>query len=152
MKIAIIKIASLLLFVLPALHAAAASNLDNLDPDARAQLEQKASHANPREQTFLYTELVHIYSQLAAQQLTQGETDKARASLKQIQVYVDRIKAGLSEKAKNLKHAEMLLEAASFRMTQLAHSVSSEDQPSVQATLKDMNLVHDQMLGALFAH
>ena len=152
MKIAILKIAALLLFVLSALQIAAASNLDNLDSDARAQLELKASHAGPREQPYLYTELVHVYSQLAAQQLSQGETEKARASLKQIELYIDRIKLSLSEKAKNLKHAEMLLEAASFRMDQLAHHVSGEDQPSVQATLKQMNLVHDQMLGQLFAH
>ena len=152
MKIAIIKIAALLLCVLPALHAAAGSNLDNLDSQSRAQLELKASHANPREQPYLYTELVHVYSQLAAQQLTQGDTDSARATLKQIQLYIDRIKRGLSEKAKYLKHGEMLLESASFRMGQLARSVSSDDQPSVEATLKQMNLVHDEMLGQLFAH
>jgi len=134
------------------MRAAAAENLDNLDAVHLAQLEDKASHASPREQSFLYTELVHVYSQVASQELAAGQTSQAQATLMRIQICIDRIQKGLTSNSKRLKNAEMLLESASFRMNQLAHRVSSEDQPSVQATLKQINKVHDEMLTQVFAH
>lgn len=152
MKTAIVRTIVLLLLIIPGMRTAAGENLDNLDSAALAHLEDKASHASPREQSFLYTELVHIYSQLAGQQIAAGQTNEAQTTLKRIQLCISRIQTGLTTHAKKLKNAEMLLESASFRMNQLAHRVSSEDQPSVQATLAQINKVHDEMLTQVFAH
>lgn len=152
MKVAIVRTMLLLLLMIPGVVAAAGETLDNLDAAALAHLEDKALHASPREQSYLYTELVHVYSQLAGRQLAAGDTNQAQATLKRIQFYIVRVQSGLTSKAKKLKSAEMLLESASFRMNQLAHRVSTEDQPSVQATLKEINKVHDEMLTQVFAH
>lgn len=152
MKVAIARIALLLIFVLPCFRSAAGENLDHLDAVALAHLEDKASHAAPRDQSFLYTELVHVYSELAGQQLTDGDTDKAQATFQKIQLCLTHIQTGLLANAKKLKNAEMLLQACTFRMSQLAHRVSSEDQPTVEATLQQLNKVHDQMLAQVFAH
>ena len=151
MKRTIVRTVLLLLLILPC-AAAAGENLDNLDATALAQLETKASHASPREQSFLYTELVHVYSQLASRQLTAGDVDQAQVTLKKIQDYIGRIQSGLTRDAKKLKNAEMLLESARFRMGQLAHRVSTEDQPAVTATLQQIDKVHEQMLAQVFAH
>jgi hypothetical protein len=151
MKHAILTFA-LLLLILPAGRAARASNLDSLDPSAVAQLESKASHAELREQTFLYTQLVHVYSQLAGQQLAAGDSGKAHATLKKMEDFIGRIQIGLSADAHKLKRSEMLLEAASFRLSQLAHHASSEDQPALTATVQQIDKVHGQMLTQVFAH
>src|SRR5580698_10415677 len=47
-----------------------------------AQLEQRASMANPREQCFLYTELVHTMTEKAGKELSDGDTAQAAATLK----------------------------------------------------------------------
>ena len=151
MKRAILTFASLLLIV-PVIHSARAANLDALDPSAVAQLELKASHAGVREQTFLYTELVHVYSQLAGQELAGGQSGQAHATLKKMQDFISRIHMGLSANAHKLKRSEMLLEACSFRMSQLAHYASSEDQPALTATLEQIDKVHEEMLTQVFAH
>lgn len=150
MKRIILTFASLLL-ILPT-PAARAANLDSLDTLSVAQLESKASHAGAREQAFLYTELVHVYSQLAGQQLAAGQSGEAQATLKKIQDFIGRIQSGLSADAHKLKRSEMLLEAVSFRMSQLAHHASSEDQPALTATVQQIDKVHSEMLSQVFAH
>lgn len=151
MKRATLRLVCFLLLLLPVTYAEAA-NLDNLDATAVAQLEAKASRAGVREQAYLYTELVQVYSQVAGQQLAAGNSQQAQATLKRIQDYIGRIAASLSGNAHKLKRSEMLLEAASFRMTQLAHHASSEDQPALTATLEQIDKVHAQMLTQVFAH
>ena len=130
---------------------AAGSSL-TLDAAGLVQLEERAAQAVPREQCFLYTELVEIYTEVAAKQLAAGDIDQAGATLKRVQTYADRIHMGLARDTKRLKNAEMRVHAASFRLGQFLREVSTEDKPIVESTLKQLEKVHDELLTQVFAH
>jgi hypothetical protein len=138
-------------FVEPCARAASHDEL-NLDPASISQLEQRAEHAETREQAFLYTQLVHVYITLAGKQLAAGDTDDANVSLKHVQHFTQMIHAALVKNAKKLKDSEMLLQAAAFRLGQCMGMVSSDDKPVVEATLHQLNGVNDEMLAQVFSH
>ena len=147
-----LQIAALGLFatLTPApLHAAA-------DPipttEALAQLELRASQANPREQCFLYTELVHNMTQIAGKQIADGDIDHAAATLKQINHYAHLIHLDLARDTKRLKNAEMLMHNTTYHLAQYLHLVSGDDKQTVQDTLKQLNQVNDEILNQVFAH
>src|ERR1700756_1590596 len=89
---------ALLSYSLPALTSSSDENLP--DAQALAQLELRAQQANPRDQCYLYTELVHTMTELAGRQMMNGDIDQAAATLKKINEYAKLIHSSLAEKAK----------------------------------------------------
>lgn len=144
--------AAFLLFALSLAPAFAAGPNLALDAAGLAQLETRAEQAVPREQCFLYTELVEIYTDVAAKQLAAGDVDQAGATLKRVQAFAERIHMGLARDTKRLKNAEMRVHAASFRLGQFLRTVSTEDKPVVESTLKQLQKVNEELLTQVFAH
>ena len=139
-----------LLFTLP-LHAAAFD--ENVPtPEGLAQLEQRAVQASPREQCFLYTELVHTMTEKAGKQLIDGDLDAAAATLQKINQYAHQIHLGLARDSRRLKNAEMLMHHTTYRLGEYLHLVSGEDKTTVQATLRQLDQVNDELLTQVFAH
>ena len=93
----------LLAFSLPARSSSVDDNLP--DAQALAQLELRAQQAGPRDQCFLYTELVHSMTELAGKQMLQGDTDHASVTLKKIEHYAHLIHMNLAADAKRLDEA-----------------------------------------------
>jgi hypothetical protein len=131
------------------LHAAGA---EAFTPEALQQLEQRASEAKPREQCFLYTELVHVMTEKAGKEISDGDTEKAADTLKQIDKYAHLIHLNLARDTKRLKNAEMLMHNATYRLGQYLHLVSADDQATVKDTLKQLNQVNDELLTQVFSH
>jgi hypothetical protein len=131
------------------LHAAGA---EAFTPEALQQLEQRASEAKPREQCFLYTELVHVMTEKAGKEISDGDTEQAAATLKQIDKYVHLIHLNLARDTKRLKNAEMLMHNATYRLGQYLHLVSADDQATVKDTLKQLNQINDELLSQVFSH
>jgi hypothetical protein len=123
-----------------------------LDDQAITQLEQRAEQANPREQCFLYTELVSAMTEVAGKQLTDGDVDRASATLKKIALYATRIHINLARDTKRLKNAEMLMHRTTYRLTEYLHRASTEDKPTLQATLKQLSDVQNELLTQVFNH
>src|SRR5215471_20912323 len=107
---------ALILSLCPTLHAAGIDKSIALDEQAISQLEQRAQQANPREQCFLYTELVAAMTDLAGRQMVDGDTDHASAMLKKIEHYAQLIHIGLSNDPKRIKNAEMLMHRTAYRL------------------------------------
>jgi hypothetical protein len=61
----------LISFSLPARSSSVDENLP--DAQALAQLELRAQQAGPRDQCFLYTELVHTMTEIAGKQMLNGD-------------------------------------------------------------------------------
>jgi len=137
-----------------AFPAARASSRDEipLDPALFTQFEQNAEHAEAREQTYLYTQLVHAYTSLAGKQMADGNMDEANLSLKHIEHFAHMIHAALAKDTKKLKDAELLMQSAAFRLGQCLRMVSSDDKPAVEATLHQLNSLNDEMLAQVFSH
>lgn len=131
-----------------------ASSIDDNLPTAEAitLLEARALQANPREQCFLYTELVHSMTEIAGKQILAGEPEKASATLKKVEHYAHLIHLGLANDTKRLKNAELLMHHTTHRLGDYLHAASTDDREVLQATLKQLDQVQDEILAQVFAH
>ena len=121
-------------------------------PEGLAQLQQRASLANPREQCFLYTELVHTMTEKAGKEIAAGESEEAAATLKEVNLIAQLIHINLAKDTKRLKNAEMLMHHTTYKLAEYLHLVSGEDKDTVQATLKQLDQVNDELLTQVFSH
>ena len=144
----------LLSLLLSTSTSARAAAVDETLPDAQAliQLELKAQQASPRDQCFLYTELVHVMTEMAGKQMLNGDVDQASATLKQVNAYAQLIHMDLGSNAKRLKNAEQLMHHTTYRLSEYLHQASSEDRDTLKATLKQLDQVHDELLAQVFKH
>jgi hypothetical protein len=131
-----------------------ASSIDENLPDAQAltRLELQAQEAKPREQCFLYTELVHTMTEIAGKQMLNGDVDQASATLKKVEHYALLIHLGLAHDTKRLKNAELLMHHTTYRLGEYLHQASGEDQATLQATLKQLDHVQTELLTQVFNH
>jgi hypothetical protein len=154
----ILRFAAVLLplsFILtPSALAYASSSVDENLPDAQAlaQLEIRAQQAGPRDQCFLYTELVHTMTEIAGRQMLNGDVDKASDTLKKVNRYAQLIHMDLASNSKRLKNAEMLLHHTTYRLNEYLHKASGEDQDTLKVTLKQLDQVHAELLAEVFKH
>jgi hypothetical protein len=131
-----------------------ASGNKNATPSTQdlTDLEQRASQAAPREQAFLYTELVHEMTEQAGQEISNGETEQAAATLKQVNRYAHLIHLQLAHDTKRLKNAEMIMHNTTYRLGQFLHLVNGDDKKTVQDTLAQLDQVNDEILTQVFQH
>lgn len=123
-----------------------------IDAQAISDLEARALQANPRDQCFLYTELVSGMTELAGKQILEGDIEKASATLKRVEHYSQLIHLGLARDTKRLKNAEMLMHHTTFRLNEILHKASADDRPTLQSTLKQLNNIQDELLTQVFQH
>jgi hypothetical protein len=136
-KVSLAVLVLLTVSVLPA----RASGFDDkpIDQDSINALETKILQAQPREQCFLYAELVHQMTEFSLRQYAAGDGDKAALLLKQVQGLAHKIHLSMSEDNKRLKNAQILLRHTAFRLNEMLHNSSLEDQPLVAETLAQVN-------------
>jgi hypothetical protein len=146
----LLLVSALFLTAAPFAHAA----IDESVPDAQAlsQLELRAQQANPRDQCFLYTQLVHTMTEMAVRQIADGDDDQAGTTLKQINRYARLIQASLEKNTRRLKNAEMLMHHTTRRLSEVLHLASEDNRTTVQATLRQLDQVQDQLLNQVFDH
>lgn len=141
-----------LLLLVPTLLSAASLDLTPPSEQAVAQLEQRAQLARPREQCFLYTELVHMLTEMAGQDMRNGEFDHASLMLKRVEHYAQLIHLGLADDTKRLKNAEQLMQHTTFRLNGLLRAASVEDRETLKSTLKQLDQVQDELMAQVFKH
>jgi hypothetical protein len=129
-----------------------ASNFDDkaIDQDSINALQAKILQAQPREQCFLYAELVHEMTELSLRQYAAGDADKATGLLQQVQKLAHKIHLSVGNDNKRLKNAQILLRHTAFRLTEMLHSSSVEDQPLVAETLAQVNDAQNEAMMQVF--
>jgi hypothetical protein len=154
MLLRISSLTALLLALFLTLCPYAYAGFNEVLPDSQTltQLEVRAQQANPRDQCFLYAELVHTMTEMAAKQLLDGDGDAASATLKKVEHYAQLIHLGLANDTKRLKNAEMLMHHTAYRLGDLVRVASSEDRPILNATLKHLDQVQTEILLQVFNH
>src|SRR5580704_16371599 len=120
------------------------------DQESISALEAKIPQAQPREQCFLYAELIHQMTEFSVRQYAAGNVDKASDLLKQIQLLAHRVHLSVSDDNKRLKNAEILLRHTAFRLTEMLHSSSFEDRPLVAQTLAQVNKAENEAMLQVF--
>lgn len=131
---------------------ACASGFDDkvYDQQSIDALEAKVSQAQPREQCFLYAQLVHEMTEFSLRQYAAGDVGKATSLLKQIQQLSHKIHLSMANDDKRLKNAQILLRHTSFRLTEMLHSSASEDRPLVAETLAQVNEAQTEAMLQVF--
>ena len=130
---------------------ACASGFDDktFDQQSIDALQAKANMAQPREQCFLYAEIVHEMTELSLRQYAAGDVVKAADLLRQIQLLAHKIHLSMADD-KHLKNAEMLLRHTAFRLNEMLHSSSFEDRPLVEQTLAQVNQAQNEAMMQVF--
>ena len=143
---------SLSLLVLACCPRHSSAAIDDKQPDAQsiAALQLKVSQAQPKEQCYLYAELVHEMIEFSSAQYAAGELEKASDTLKQVSGLAKKIHLAMSNDEKRLKNAQILLRHTAFRLNELLHASSEEDRPLVQQTLTDLNQVQTETMMQVF--
>jgi hypothetical protein len=121
-----------------------------VDPQAMAALMLKADQALPRDQCFLYAELVHQMTELAGQQISAGDEGQASATLRLVQKYAEKIHMGVAEDGKKMKNAEQLMRHTSYRLNDILNAASYDDRQALQATLKQLEQVQTELMMQVF--
>jgi len=119
-----------------------------LDAAALIQMEQRADHADPREQCYLYTELLHGFTELAGRQMAAGED--AAATVKRIDEVAAKVQKMTAKDAKRLQKAEELMEHIERRVSDMARVASGDERAVMQSTLSHLNQVHSSLLAMVF--
>ena len=147
-----VPLAALLLLTLSVVPARAAAGFDDkiIDQQSIDALQAKLLQAQPREQCFLYAELVHEMTEFSLRQYSAGDGEKAAGLLKQVQLLAHKIHLSMSDDNKRLKNAQILLRHTAFRLTEMLHNSSLEDQPLVAATLAQVNQAQNEAMLQVF--
>jgi hypothetical protein len=147
----LISFATLVLLAASAVPACA-SGFDDKIPDQQSidALAIKASQAQPREQCYLYAELVHEMTEYSLRQYAAGDVEKAAELLRQIQPLARKIHLSVADNDKRLKSAEMLLRHTAFRLNEMLHTSSFEDRTLVEQTLAQVNQAQSKAMMQVF--
>ncbi len=122
-----------------------------LDAAVLLRMEQQAETAHPREQCFLYTQVVHSLTEAAGKQLADGQEQQAAATLQHIEAVTAKMQKVLLKDSKRIKNAEELMEHTTRRLTDMLHLTSNETRPALEAALQRLNAEHSAMLNEVFA-
>ena len=130
-----------------------ASSIDKkpIDPVALTALAAKASLAQPKDQCFLYAELVHQMTEFAGHQLSQGEDPSA--TLRAVRDYTQKIHLGRSSRQQEAQERSdpdgaHLLPAE----RDSAFGRTLDDRPLLESTLKTLNQVQNELMMQVFRH
>jgi hypothetical protein len=147
------SLATLLLLAATTLPVCA-SGLDNKNFNQQSidMLTTRASLAQPREQCFLYAELMHQMTEFSLRQYAAGDFDHAANLLRQVQQIAQKLHLSvIGHDEKRLKGAEILLRHTSFRLAEMLHASSSEDRPLVEQTLAEVNQAQNEAMLQVFS-
>jgi hypothetical protein len=146
-----VAIAAAAVLFIPCTHAYGAN--EKL-PDAQALLllEAKADQASPKEQCFLYAEIVHDMTEIAGQELSSGDVKHASDTLRAVQKYAQKIHMGMAQDARKLKNAEILMRHTAFRLNEILHSAALDDRPTLESTLRQLDQVQSELMMQVFKH
>jgi hypothetical protein len=142
-----------LVFLFPFTSSAWASKADEIPLDATTllQMEQRADAAQPRDQCYMFAEVLHGLTELAGRQIAAGDDTDADTTLSHIDSVAAKMQRASAANAKRLKNAELLLEHITRRLTDMAHVASAEQRSATQTALTRVNQLHTQVLAVIFA-
>jgi hypothetical protein len=120
------------------------------DQESIDALQAKILQAQPREQCFLYAELVHQMTEFSLRQYAAGDGEKAAGLLKQVKAFAHKIHLSMSDDNKRLKNSEILLRHTAFRLNEMLHNSSLEDRPLLSETLAEVNQAENEAMMQVF--
>ena len=81
-----------------------------------------------------------------------GDVDTAALTLKRVEHYAQLVHLGLANDTKRVMNAQMLMHHTNRRLDEYVRKAAFEDRETLQATLKQLNRIEDELLTQVFAH
>ena len=152
-RLALSVVLSLLSFTgYPRQAHAASPPESNLDSTTLIGMELKAASAEPRERCFLYTELLHEWTELAGRNMADGDSTAATTAMQHADANAGKLKEAIGRDSKRLKNAELLLEHSVHRLSDMLRASTLDQHDAMEAVLHHVSSVHDDLLAAVFTH
>ncbi len=123
-----------------------------VDLSMLATMEDRAAIAEPRERCYLYTELLHNWTEQAGRDFAAGDDDAAKTAMQHADADAAKLKAAIARDSKRLKNAELILEHSVHRLSDMMRVTTMEQRETMQTVLRHVSSVHDDLLAAVFAH
>jgi hypothetical protein len=142
---------TLLLVVVAGSAWASGPEVGTLDATALNQLEQRAEQADPRDQCYLYAEVVQGFTDLAGRQMAAGEDQQAVVTLLHADTVASKLHNAMAKNAKRLKNAEQTMNRATRHLSDMLRVASAEQRMNMLHTLQHLNAVHGELLATVFA-
>jgi hypothetical protein len=114
-------------------------------------MEQRAETAGPRDQCYMFAEVLHGLTELAGRQIAAGDEQEASTTLQRIDDVAAKVQKASASNAKRLKNAELLLEHTNRRLSDMAHVASAAERSALQSTLRHLDNVHTAILAMVFS-
>jgi hypothetical protein len=114
----------------------------------KANAEKKSSADRARAYADIARELVEV----ANQQFTDGEVDKAQSSIKDAVAYSERSAAAAKEKGKKIKNTEITLRETARRIDEVRRTVAADDQPPLAAAVARIEELRRELLAHMFGN
>ena len=129
-----------------------AAPIDENTPETQmiAAIEARANQAEPREQCFIYAQIVHQMTELSMKEYSAGNVDHATSLLKRIQTFAQKIHLSVAGNDKRLKNAEILLSHTALRLNEILHSGNYDDRSLVEQTLAQVNQAQNEAMMTVF--
>jgi hypothetical protein len=123
-----------------------------LDLVGLVQLQHEAERAKPADQCYLYIQLLHGLTELAAQQMRAGEMAEAGYTVRQMDAVVVKVHEASGRDAKRLKNSEQLMEHVTRRFGDMVRVAATPERDAMQATLQKLNGVQSSLLAMVLSH
>lgn len=115
-----------------------------------AALESKIEQAPPREQCYLYAELIQQMTEFSLRQYSAGDVQKGNALLQRVQLLAHKLHLSVGGNDKRLKNAEIMLRRTAFRLNEMLHASDYENRPLLQETLTQVNQAENEAMMQVF--
>lgn len=115
--------------------------------ELKAKAEQMASHDRGK----IYSEIALELVDAANQQFTDGDSDKALATVQEVLTFAKKAGEAAEERGKKIKDTEINLRSCARRLEELARTLALVDREPVKATADEINKVRDHLLSVMFA-
>ena len=117
---------------------------------ALVQMEDQADRAKPREQCYLYTQLVNVLTDTASRQIAAGMDEDAAKTVVRIGEVIVKLQRTAARDTKKLKDAEKILSESARKLTDMARVASGDQRDEMRATLAKLDAAHSKILGLVF--
>jgi len=120
-------------------------------PETLEQLKARADASSRSRRPLLYAEVVQRDIEEANKLFTDGDAERAHATVKDAVAYAEKSRDALRDQPKKIKDTEIALRRAEHRLNDIRRTLALEDQPEVQAAVEQIAAVRKQILDQMFA-
>jgi len=119
-------------------------------PQAASNLKERADAAQGGDRVTLSLEYAHQQLEEANRLYTDGDVEKAEASIREVFTYAQRATTAATTMNKKLKQTEIDLRKLQHRMHDIGQSLNVDDRPPVEKTVQQLEELRAHLLARMF--